>query len=70
MDFIRLPHYAVPFLHSPIHTRTATPAIVFPRIYSSTLRAEISVCPGMIESLASEEVHVEKCREYNKIQRG
>ncbi|VAX28547.1 hypothetical protein MNBD_NITROSPIRAE03-56 [hydrothermal vent metagenome] len=70
MDFIRLPYYAVPFLHSPTHTRTATPAIVFPRIYLSTLRAEVSVCPGMVESLAIREVHVEKFRKYNKIQCG
>ncbi|VAX29438.1 hypothetical protein MNBD_NITROSPIRAE02-640 [hydrothermal vent metagenome] len=66
MDFIRLPYCAVPFLHSPTHTRTDTPAIVSPRICLSTLRTKVSVCPGMVESLAIREMHVEKCREWNK----
>ncbi|MEC4684507.1 MAG: hypothetical protein VST71_02075 [Nitrospirota bacterium] len=70
MDFIRLPYCTVSFLHSPTHTRTATIAIVSPHIYLSELRAEISVRPGMVDSLAIQEMHADKCRKYNKIQCG
>ncbi|HEC96728.1 MAG TPA: hypothetical protein ENI58_00985 [Nitrospirae bacterium] len=63
MDSIRLPYCTVPFPHSPTHTRTGTIAIVPTHIYLSTLRAEISVRPGVIEPLAKQEMHTDKCPE-------